>query len=125
MWRAGTSRQSLRVCHGHTFYNLKNLITSFNPPWLKSKHTKLEAVNIKSVGGVRSNTRCGKRQNSTNLHVQLKMADFLLIRRQKVHRVFCASGHDEGVQRISYGYAKLALTTRLFSESVGGATESL
>ena len=82
---------------------LENLITTFNPLWLKSKHTKFDAVNIKSVGGVRSNARCGKR-------LKLKMADFLLIRRHKVQRVFCASGHDEGVQQISSGYAKLTPT---------------
>ena len=125
LWRAEESRQSLRVCHGHTFYNLKNLITSFNPPWLKSKHTKFEAVSIKSVGGVRSNARCGKRQNGTNLHVQLKMADFLWTWRYEVHRAFCASGHDERVQRISSSYEKLSPTWRVFSESLGVATESL
>ena len=39
-----------------------------------------------------------------------KMADFLWTLRYEVHRVFCASGHDERVQRISSGYAKLTPT---------------
>ena len=65
---------------------------NFNPPWLKSKHTKLEAVNIKSVRGVRSNARCGKRQYGTNLHVQLKMADFLWTRRCEVPGCFVRLG---------------------------------
>ena len=49
-------------CHGHTFQNLENLITTFDPPWLKSKHTKFEAMNCKYVGGVRSYARCGNRR---------------------------------------------------------------
>ena len=36
-----------------------------------------------------------KRQNGTNLHVQLKMADFLWTLRYDVKRLFCASGVDE------------------------------
>jgi len=87
-----------------------------------SKHTKFEAVNIKSEGGVRSNARCRKRQNGTNLHVQFKMADFRWTRRHDVKRLFCTPAHDEGVQWIS---SKLTPTKRVFSESVGGATESL
>ena len=58
-------------------------------------------------------------------YVQFKMANFLWPRCHDVKRPFCAPGHDEGVQRISSGYAKLSPTTRIFSESVGGATESL
>ena len=39
----------------------RELITTFNPPWLKSNLTKFEAVTIKSVGGVRSDARSGNR----------------------------------------------------------------
>ena len=77
------------------------LITTFNPPWLKSNLTKFEARSIKSVGGVRSYAWCGKRQNGTNLHVQLKMANFLWTQRHDVNRLFCAPGHDKGVYRKS------------------------
>ena len=55
-------------------------IHKFNPPWLKSKLTKFEAVSIKSVGGVQSYARCGNRQNGTNLYLPLKMADFLTLK---------------------------------------------
>ena len=64
-------------------------------------------------------------EKSTNLHVQLKTADFLWTWRHEVPRLFCAPGHDEGVQQISSGYAELTPTTRVFSYTVGGATESL
>ena len=50
LWQAAASRQSLRVCHGHTLQTLEKLITTFNLPWLKSNLTKFEAVTIKSVG---------------------------------------------------------------------------
>ena len=103
----------MRVCHGHTFEKLENLITSFNVPWLKSKHTKFEVGSIKSVG-VRSDTRHGKRQNGTNLHVQLKMADFLWPQRHDVQRGFSASEVDEDVYRISPAYAKLSPMAGVF-----------
>jgi len=93
LWRAVASRQIVRVCHchGHTFQTEK-LITTFNTPWLKGSHTKFEAVNIKSVRGVRSYARCGKKQNGTNLHVQLKMADFLWTRRMMSRGFFVRLG---------------------------------
>ena len=69
LWRAVASRQSLRVCHGHTLQTLEKILLTFNVPWQKSNLTKFEAVSIKSVGGVRSYARCGKKQNGTNLHV--------------------------------------------------------
>jgi len=90
------------------------MITSFNPPWLKSNLTKFEAVNIKSVGGVRSDTRHGKRQNGTNLHVQLKMADFLWPQRHDVQRGFCASKVDEDLYQNSPAYAKLSPMAGVF-----------
>ena len=90
---------------------------------MKSKHTKFEAGSIKSVGGVRSDARHGKRQNSTNLHVKFKMADLLWPQRHDVKRRFCAPGHDEGVHRISPTYAKLSPIAGVFRKFVGGATE--
>jgi len=63
LWQAAASRQSLRVCHGHTLQTLEKILLTFNPRWLKSKHTKFKAVNIKSEGGVGSYARfgCGNR----------------------------------------------------------------
>ena len=61
LWRAAASCQSMRVCHDHTLQTLEKLLLTFNPPWLKSTLTKFEAVNIKSVGGVRSDARRGNR----------------------------------------------------------------
>jgi len=56
--RAVASPQSLRICDGHTLQILEKLITTFNPPWLKSNLTKFETVSITFVGGVRSYARC-------------------------------------------------------------------
>ena len=103
--------------------DLEKVLLTFNPPWLKRNLTKFEAGSIKSVGGVRSDTRRGKRQDSTNLHVQFKMADFLWPRRHDVKRLFCAPGHDEGMYRISPAYEKLSPMAGVFRKFVGGATE--
>ena len=113
----------MRVCHGHTLQTLENILLTLNPPWLKSILTKFEASNIKSVGGIQSDARRGKRQNGTNLHVQFKMADFLWPRRHDVKMLFCAPGHDEGMYRISPAYAKLSPMAGVLKKFVGGATE--
>ena len=44
---------------------------------------------------------------SSNFEVPLKMADFLLTSHHGVHRPFCASRHDEGVDRVLSGYGKM------------------
>ena len=46
-------------------------------------------------------------KNGAKTHDPLKMADFLLTWHHAVHRLFCASGHDEGVCRVSSGYGKI------------------
>ena len=40
-----------------------------------------------------------------------------------VHRRFCASGHDEGVYRVSSGYGKMTPFVRCKWNLIGGATE--
>ena len=113
--RAVASRQSLRVCYGHTLKTLEKILLTFNPPWLKSTLTKFEAVTMKSVGGVRSYARGGNRQNGTNLHLPLKMANFLWTWHHATKRPW----HDEGVYWIASTYAKLTPTTGVFRKFVG------
>ena len=62
-------------------------------------------------------------QNGAKTHIQLKMADFLLTSHHGVHKRFCASGHDEGVYRVSSGYVKMTPFVRCSCNVVGGATE--
>ena len=62
-------------------------------------------------------------QNGAETHVPLKMADFLWTCYHGVHRLFCASGHDEGVYRVSSGYGKMTPFVRHNCNVVGGATE--
>ena len=40
-------------CPSTLFRLWKKILLTFNPPWQKSNLTKIEAVNIKSAGGVR------------------------------------------------------------------------
>ena len=62
-------------------------------------------------------------KNGAKTHVPLKMADFLWTWHHGVHRRFCASGHDEGVYRVSSGYVKMTPFVWCNCNLVGGATE--
>ena len=92
LWRAVVGRESLRVCHGHTLQTLEKILPNFNPPWLKSNLTKFKTVTIKSVGEVWSYASCGNRQTGTNLHLPLKMAEFLWTRHHDVPGFFVRLG---------------------------------
>ena len=62
-------------------------------------------------------------KNGAKKNLPLKMADFLLTSHHGVHRRFCASGHGEGVYRVSSGYGKMTPFVRCKCNLVGGAIE--
>ena len=62
-------------------------------------------------------------QNGAKTHLPLNMADFLWTRHHGVRRRFCASGHDEGMYRVSSGYVKMTPFVWYNCSFVGGSTE--
>jgi len=62
-------------------------------------------------------------KNAAKTHVPLKMANFLWTWHHGVHRLFCASGHDEAVYRVSSRYGKMTPFVWRNCNVVGGATE--
>ena len=51
------------------------------------------------------------------------MADVLWTWHHDVPWLFCAAGHDEGLYRSFFAYAKLNPMARVFSTFIGGSTE--
>ena len=62
-------------------------------------------------------------KNGAKSLLPIKMADFLWTWHHAVHRRFCASGHDEGVYRVSSGYGKMTPFVRCKCDLVGSAIE--